>query len=61
MVLDRLLLILFSTVNIIGTIYILTQSPSLTDTRKPLNVTAPIKPLSGDTIKWDFNTKEMLN
>lgn len=56
MVLDRLLLILFSTVNIIGTIYILTQSPSLTDTRKPLNVTAPTKPLSGDTVKWNLNT-----
>ncbi|KAI1730908.1 neurotransmitter-gated ion-channel transmembrane region domain-containing protein [Ditylenchus destructor] len=49
MVLDRLLLILFSTVNILGTILILTQSPSLTDTREPLKIMPATKPLSGDT------------
>lgn len=52
MVLDRLLLILFSTVNIVGTILILTQSPSLTDTREPFKVRPPTKPLSGDTFVW---------
>ena len=52
MVLDRLLLIVFSTVNIVGTILILTQSPSLTDTREALKVTSPMSPLSGDTYAY---------
>lgn len=49
MVLDRLLLIIFSTLLVVGSIYLITKAPSLTDTNLPLEPSAPTKPLSGDT------------
>ncbi|VDK29306.1 unnamed protein product [Gongylonema pulchrum] len=44
MVLDRLFLIIFSVLNV-GTFLILMESPSLYDTRRPMNITHATKPL----------------
>ncbi|KAE9548540.1 hypothetical protein FO519_008254 [Halicephalobus sp. NKZ332] len=44
MVLDRLFLIIFSILNA-GAFLVILQAPSLYDTREPLNITAPTKPL----------------
>uniref|UniRef100_A0AC35FNR9 Neurotransmitter-gated ion-channel transmembrane domain-containing protein n=1 Tax=Panagrolaimus sp. PS1159 TaxID=55785 RepID=A0AC35FNR9_9BILA len=44
MVLDRLFLIIFSILNL-GAVIVVLQSPSLYDTRLPLNITIPTKPL----------------
>nr|AUO38744.1 nicotinic acetylcholine receptor alpha subunit 8 [Ascaris suum] len=51
MVIDRLMLILFSTVNVVGTFVILLQSPTFYDTRPPMSIMAASKPLSGDTME----------
>ncbi|KAH7726223.1 nicotinic acetylcholine receptor 8 [Aphelenchoides avenae] len=56
MVMDRLLLIVFTLTNIAGTILILTQAPALTDTRDPLRITPATKPLSGDTFEYSVRT-----
>uniref|UniRef100_A0A915DND2 Uncharacterized protein n=1 Tax=Ditylenchus dipsaci TaxID=166011 RepID=A0A915DND2_9BILA len=61
MVLDRLLLIIFSSVLVVGTILILTQSPSLTDTRQPMKVMPPTKPLSGDTFGVNYGLNKNIN
>uniref|UniRef100_A0A1I7ZVN6 Neur_chan_LBD domain-containing protein n=1 Tax=Steinernema glaseri TaxID=37863 RepID=A0A1I7ZVN6_9BILA len=44
MVLDRLFLIIFSVLNV-ATFFIILEAPSLYDTREPLNITVPHKPL----------------
>ncbi|VDK18642.1 unnamed protein product [Anisakis simplex] len=60
MVIDRLMLILFSTVNVVGTFVILLQSPSFYDTRPALTNTPASKPLSGDTFEtFDNSTWEL--
>ena len=51
MVIDRILLIIFSIINIIGAALILTQAPSIFDTREPLQIMPATKPLSGDTFE----------
>ena len=49
MVIDRLFLILFTIVNVVGTIVIILQAPSLYDTRPHMLIPAAQKPLGGDT------------
>uniref|UniRef100_A0A7E4UXN2 Neurotransmitter-gated ion-channel ligand-binding domain-containing protein n=1 Tax=Panagrellus redivivus TaxID=6233 RepID=A0A7E4UXN2_PANRE len=44
MVLDRLFLIIFAILNSIA-VYVILQAPSLYDTRQPVNITIPTKPL----------------
>uniref|UniRef100_A0A914WSH6 Neurotransmitter-gated ion-channel transmembrane domain-containing protein n=1 Tax=Plectus sambesii TaxID=2011161 RepID=A0A914WSH6_9BILA len=44
MVVDRLFLVIFAILNV-ATLWIILEAPSLYDTREPLNITAPIKPL----------------
>uniref|UniRef100_A0A914C2B3 Uncharacterized protein n=1 Tax=Acrobeloides nanus TaxID=290746 RepID=A0A914C2B3_9BILA len=47
-VMDRCLLIIFAILNFLGTIIIFFQAPSWYDTRVAMDVTTPMKPLSGD-------------
>lgn len=59
MVLDRLLLIVFSTSLFIGTLLILSSSPpAKSEWGQPLGTMAPTKPLSGDT--FEFELRETL-
>ncbi|KAE9547316.1 hypothetical protein FO519_009471, partial [Halicephalobus sp. NKZ332] len=51
MIFDRVLLIIFTIINIIGAMLILTQAPSIFDTREPLQIMPATKPLSGDTFE----------
>jgi hypothetical protein len=63
MVMDRFMLIVFSTIFSIGTILILTRSPYLIDTTEPLKLQFATKPLSGDTFEPElrnFTFPEML-
>jgi nicotinic acetylcholine receptor len=53
MVIDRLLLIVFSIINITGTVLIILQSPVLYDNRLPLAIPPAAKPLGGDTFSFD--------
>lgn len=54
-VLDRLLLILFSTTLLIGTILILSSSSTATrEWGEPLTTMRPTKPLSGDTFEFEL-------
>ncbi|MCP9264964.1 Acetylcholine receptor subunit alpha-like [Dirofilaria immitis] len=55
MVLDRLMLMIFSVINIFGTLIILLQSPVLYDSRPPMTINPAIKPLSGDTLELFSN------
>lgn len=48
MVMDRLLFILFTAVNLIGTLAIFLHSPSIFDTRQPIALQPSIKPLTAD-------------
>ncbi|KAK0408386.1 hypothetical protein QR680_003923 [Steinernema hermaphroditum] len=52
MVIDRLMLIIFTFVNLIGTALIITQSPTLYDFRPPMTIVPPSKPLTGDTFEY---------
>uniref|UniRef100_A0A1I7Z5B1 Neur_chan_memb domain-containing protein n=1 Tax=Steinernema glaseri TaxID=37863 RepID=A0A1I7Z5B1_9BILA len=52
MVIDRLMLIIFTVVNIVGTTMIITQSPTLYDFRPPMTISPPTKPLTGDTFEY---------
>lgn len=54
MVIDRLLLIIFTLGNLIGTFIIIFSSPVIFDTREPLQIMPPTKPLSGDTFEYDL-------
>jgi nicotinic acetylcholine receptor len=49
MVIDRLFLILFTIVNVVGTVVIILQAPSLYDQRPPIQIPLAVKPLGGDT------------
>uniref|UniRef100_A0A915MAV8 Uncharacterized protein n=1 Tax=Meloidogyne javanica TaxID=6303 RepID=A0A915MAV8_MELJA len=54
-VLDRLLLIIFSTTLLVGTILILSSSPPATrEWGEPLTTMRPTKPLSGDTFEFEL-------
>ncbi|VDK65994.1 unnamed protein product [Onchocerca ochengi] len=56
MVLDRLMLMIFSVINIFGTLIILLQSPVLYDSRPPMTINPASKPLSGDTLELFVNS-----
>uniref|UniRef100_A0AC35FRP6 Neurotransmitter-gated ion-channel transmembrane domain-containing protein n=1 Tax=Panagrolaimus sp. PS1159 TaxID=55785 RepID=A0AC35FRP6_9BILA len=56
MIIDRLLLIIFTIGNLIGTFIIIFSSPVIFDTREPLKIMPPTKPLSGDTFEYGLNT-----
>nr|CDP97556.1 BMA-ACR-8 [Brugia malayi] len=56
MVLDRLMLMIFSVINVCGTLIILLQSPVLYDSRPPMTINPAIKPLSGDTLELFVNS-----
>lgn len=47
-VMDRSLMIIFSILNFFGTVIIFMQAPNWFDTREPMEITPPMKPLSGD-------------
>uniref|UniRef100_A0A1I8BE47 Neur_chan_memb domain-containing protein n=1 Tax=Meloidogyne hapla TaxID=6305 RepID=A0A1I8BE47_MELHA len=53
-VLDRLLLIIFSTTLLIGTVLILSSSPPAREWGEPLTTMRPTKPLSGDTFEFEL-------
>uniref|UniRef100_A0A914PXR1 Uncharacterized protein n=3 Tax=Panagrolaimus TaxID=55784 RepID=A0A914PXR1_9BILA len=56
MIIDRLLLIIFTLGNLIGTFIIIFSSPVIFDTREPLKIMPPTKPLSGDTFEYGLNS-----
>ncbi|VDK57717.1 unnamed protein product [Gongylonema pulchrum] len=60
MVLDRLMLMIFSVINVCGTLIILLQSPALYDNRPPMTITPASKPLSGDTLEIFANSSFIL-
>uniref|UniRef100_A0A915ICI3 Uncharacterized protein n=1 Tax=Romanomermis culicivorax TaxID=13658 RepID=A0A915ICI3_ROMCU len=49
-VIDRLFLILFTLINIVGTLVIVMKAPIVLDGRNPLPVPEPTKPLGGDIL-----------
>ena len=58
-VLDRLLLIIFSTSLLIGTLLILSSSsPATREWGEPLTTMRPTKPLSGDTFEFELRGAE---
>ncbi|VDN83446.1 unnamed protein product [Brugia pahangi] len=59
MVLDRLMLMIFSVINVCGTLIILLQSPVLYDSRPPMTINPAIKPLSGDTLELFVNSSHV--
>ncbi|KAL3105421.1 hypothetical protein niasHT_025785 [Heterodera trifolii] len=62
MVLDRLLLIVFSTSLFIGTLLILSSSPpAKSEWGEPLSTMPPTKPLSGDTFEFELRETMMLS
>uniref|UniRef100_A0A7E4ZW14 Neur_chan_LBD domain-containing protein n=1 Tax=Panagrellus redivivus TaxID=6233 RepID=A0A7E4ZW14_PANRE len=58
MIIDRLLLIIFTITNLVGTAIIIMQSPALFDDREPLQVMPATKPLSGDTFEYSLNASQ---
>lgn len=59
MVIDRLMLMIFSVINVCGTLIILLQSPVLYDSRPPMTINPAIKPLSGDTLELFINNSNV--
>ena len=57
-VLDRLLLIIFSTSLFIGSLLILSSSPATREWGQPLSTMRPTKPLSGDTFEFELRGTE---
>uniref|UniRef100_A0AC34Q8H5 Neurotransmitter-gated ion-channel transmembrane domain-containing protein n=1 Tax=Panagrolaimus sp. JU765 TaxID=591449 RepID=A0AC34Q8H5_9BILA len=51
MIIDRILLIIFTGINLVGTVVVLTQAHSVFDIREPLQIMPATKPLSGDTFE----------
>uniref|UniRef100_A0AC34F3F2 Uncharacterized protein n=1 Tax=Panagrolaimus sp. ES5 TaxID=591445 RepID=A0AC34F3F2_9BILA len=56
MIIDRLLLIIFTIGNMVGTFIIIFSSPVIFDTREPLKIMPPTKPLSGDTFEYGLQS-----
>ncbi|VDK51695.1 unnamed protein product [Cylicostephanus goldi] len=54
-VIDRLVLIIFTLVNLAGTILIIQNSPMLFDHTQPMKIGAATRPLSGDTFESAFD------
>ncbi|KAJ1373025.1 Dihydropyrimidine dehydrogenase [NADP(+)] [Parelaphostrongylus tenuis] len=54
-VIDRLVLIVFTFVNLVGTILIIQNSPMLFDQTEPMKIGAASRPLSGDTFENAFD------
>eukprot|EP00081_Caenorhabditis_elegans_P026277 NP_509745.2 AcetylCholine Receptor [Caenorhabditis elegans] len=54
-VIDRIFLIIFSIMNVVGTWVILLNSPALFDNRTPLFINSVARPLSGDTFEHFIN------
>ncbi|PIO73706.1 Cation transporter family protein [Teladorsagia circumcincta] len=54
-VIDRLVLIIFTFVNIAGTVLIIQNSPMLFDHTEPMKIGAASRPLSGDTFENAFD------
>ncbi|CAJ0590969.1 unnamed protein product [Cylicocyclus nassatus] len=54
-VIDRLVLIIFTTVNLVGTILIIRNSPILFDHSQPMKISPATRPLSGDTFESSFD------
>uniref|UniRef100_A0A183CGM3 Neur_chan_memb domain-containing protein n=1 Tax=Globodera pallida TaxID=36090 RepID=A0A183CGM3_GLOPA len=62
MVLDRLLLIIFSTSLFIGTLLIISSSPpAKSEWGEPLSAMPPTKPLSGDTFEFELRETMMMS
>lgn len=54
-VIDRLFFILFSIINIVGSIVIVAKAPILYDTLEPLALPkSPIRPLGGDVLTKQY-------
>ncbi|PIC17286.1 hypothetical protein B9Z55_023582 [Caenorhabditis nigoni] len=54
-VIDRIFLIIFSIMNVVGTWVILFNSPAMFDNRTPLAINSVARPLSGDTFEHFIN------
>lgn len=54
-VIDRIFLIIFSIMNVVGTWVILLNSPAMFDNRTPLVINTVARPLSGDTFEHFIN------
>ncbi|CAP34909.2 Protein CBR-ACR-8 [Caenorhabditis briggsae] len=54
-VIDRIFLIIFSIMNVVGTWVILINSPAMFDNRTPLAINSVARPLSGDTFEHFIN------
>ncbi|EYC07026.1 hypothetical protein Y032_0072g655 [Ancylostoma ceylanicum] len=54
-VIDRLVLIIFTFVNLVGTTLIIQNSPMLFDSTEPMKIGSASRPLSGDTFESAFD------
>nr|AFY08300.1 nicotinic acetylcholine receptor alpha subunit 8 [Oesophagostomum dentatum] len=54
-VIDRLVLIIFTFVNLVGTVLIIQNSPMLFDHTEPMKIGSASRPLSGDTFESAFD------
>jgi len=60
-VVDRVFMILFTLINIVGTILIVKNAPLLKDFRQPMRIPAqPTKPLGGDILSKFYMSNQTL-